>query len=305
MASPAQTSQLPETGQIFLDHVGWFVHDMAEVQTVFGALGFPLTPYSIHGDRDLETGKLNPVGTANRLAMLERGYLEFLVRVPEGDSPAAKHLDDCLARHQGVHLAAFVVSDAEAERERLTAAGLDMMPIVNLRRTIERADGSEGEVAFTLNRPAFGQFPEGRVQCLVHHTPDDMWQDRYLAKDNGIFALDSVWFVGDDPTASADRLSRFTGHQAAEDHIGARPAYTIKLDRGHLRCMSHAAAADALGTTPVPAAATIAAIGFTGDPDRFFEVANAAGVETRRTADGSTIIPADHALGCALVVSKA
>ena len=305
MSPSTDHPQLPEAGRIFLDHVGWFVHDMGAVETVFGALRFPLTPYSIHGDRDLQSGELKPVGTANRLAMLERGYLEFLVRVPEGDSPAAKHLDSCLARHEGVHLAAFVVADAEAERQRLTEAGFAMMPIVNLRRTIERADGSEGEVAFTLNRPEFGQFPEGRVQCLVHHTPDDMWQDRYIAKDNGIHALDAVWFVSDDPEAAAGRLSRFTGHPVEQAHVGARTTFRVGLDRGHLRFMSHAAAADALATTPVPAEATIAAIGFTGDPDRFFETANAAGVETRRTADGATVVPAAHALGCALVVYPA
>ncbi len=304
MASPTSTSQLPQADQIFLDHVGWFVHDIDEVETVFGALGFPLTPYSIHGDRDLETGKLNPVGTANRLAMLKHGYLEFLVRVPQGDSPAAKHLDECLARHEGVHLAAFVVAEAESERERLTGAGIKMMPIVNLRRTIERADGSEGEVAFTLNRPEFGQFPEGRVQCLVHHTPDDMWQDRYVAKDNGISALDGVWFVADDPKASAERLARFTGHAVKDDHVGARPAYRIDLDRGHLRFMSNAAAAEALGNTLVPAAATIAAIAFTGDPDRVFDVAEAAHIDAHRLADDATVIPAAKALGAALVVHR-
>jgi hypothetical protein len=303
MASAPPMPQMPHPGQIFLDHVGWFVHDMADVERIFGALGFPLTPYSVHGDRDLATGELKPVGTANRLAMLERGYLEFLVRVPEGDSPAAKHLDDCLARHQGVHLAAFVVADADAERKRLTDAGVAMMPIVNLRRTIERADGSEGEVAFTLNRPEFGQFPEGRIQSLVHHTPDDMWQERYVAKDNGVRSLDEVWFVSDDPGASAERISRYTGHPVKINSNAGITAHEIALDRGQLLFMTRADAAKALGD-PVPPAATIAAIGFEGDPDRFAEVAKSAGIATRRTAKGATIVPASSALGCALGVSR-
>jgi len=67
MASAPPMPQMPHPGQIFLDHVGWFVHDMADVERIFGALGFPLTPYSVHGDRDLATGELKPVGTANRL----------------------------------------------------------------------------------------------------------------------------------------------------------------------------------------------------------------------------------------------
>ena len=58
MASAPPMPQMPHPGQIFLDHVGWFVHDMAGVERIFGALGFPLTPYSVHGDRDLATGEL-------------------------------------------------------------------------------------------------------------------------------------------------------------------------------------------------------------------------------------------------------
>jgi len=294
--------QLPGNGQIFLDHVGWFVHDMAAVETRFAELGFPLTPFSRHGDRNLVTGELILTGTANRLAMLERGYLEFLVRTPEGTSPAADHLEACLARHEGVHVIAFAIADAEAERARLTDAGVSVMPVVNLRRTIERADGNEGEVAFTLNRAALDAFPEGRIQSLVHHTPDDMWQDRYVAKDNGVRALSEVWFVADDAAASAGRLARFTGRSVTEAHIHSRPGYEVALDRGTLRFMSNAAAAEALANTLVPAAATVAAIAFTGDPDRFFHVAEKARIDAHRLPDGSTVIPAAVALGAALVV---
>ena len=49
---PANTRQTPDAGQIFLDHVGWFVPDMDAAARAFEKLGFGLTPFSIHGDRD-------------------------------------------------------------------------------------------------------------------------------------------------------------------------------------------------------------------------------------------------------------
>ena len=63
------------SGEIFLDHVGWMVPDMVKAASVFDALGFTLTPLSIHHDKNPETGEAVLVGSSNRLAMLSFGYL--------------------------------------------------------------------------------------------------------------------------------------------------------------------------------------------------------------------------------------
>src|SRR5690606_23109917 len=145
-------AQLPEPGQVFLDHVAWMVPDMAQATAVFEQLGFPLTPYAVHGDRDPGTGELKPVGTANRLAMLERGYLEILTPVEGVDTPVIRHMRAALAHHTGVHLLAFAVHDAGVAAREIAERGFRLQPTVHLKRQVEAEDGSQAEAAFTVVR---------------------------------------------------------------------------------------------------------------------------------------------------------
>ncbi len=123
---------------------------------------------------------------------------------------------------------------AEAEARRLAAAGFQLQATVHLRRTIEAADGSEVEVAFTVIRAHFGTVPEGRIQALTHLTPEHMWQERYIAHDNAITGLSEAILAVADPRASAERLARFTGRRALEMVAGA----AVALDRGRLTFLS-------------------------------------------------------------------
>lgn len=293
-----KTPQLPAAGEVFLDHVGWFTSDMTAATSAFERLGFPLTPFSVHGDRDPETGVIKAIGSANHLAMLERGYLEILTPVAGIDSPVARHITSSLERYTGVHLVAFTVADAETDRARLAEAGFTVMPTVNLRRTVELEDGSETEVAFTVLRGELGSIPEGRMQVLTHHTPEAMWQGRYVAK-NGFGQLDEVLFAVSAPAESAGRLASFTGRRAREDG----GIWTVALDRGRLRFMTHDRASAELGGAAIGDGVTIAAIGFQGDPQHVLARTSDTGVPARKLGDGRVIIPADAAVGCCLIVS--
>jgi hypothetical protein len=102
-----QHEQLPRANQVYLDHVGWMVPDMAMAEKAFDNLGLPLTPMSVHGVTDPATGARKPTGTANRLAMLRHGYLEILTPHGDIDNPTVQHLKSSIARHIGVHLLAF------------------------------------------------------------------------------------------------------------------------------------------------------------------------------------------------------
>ena len=166
MPKLASSGQSPGAGKIFLDHVGWMAPDMERAAAVFERLGFPLTPYSVHGDRDPVTGTLKPVGTANRLAMLEQGYLEILAPIDGHQTPLVQHLRNAISHHTGVHLLAFSVNDAEETAREIAAREVTLLPAVHLRRTIEGEDGQDAEVAFTVVRAAFEQFPEARVRAV-------------------------------------------------------------------------------------------------------------------------------------------
>jgi Glyoxalase-like domain len=296
----AQNRQVPEAGQMFLDHVGWFVPDMDVAARAFEKLGFNLTPYSVHGDRDAATGELKPLGTANRLVMLEEAYLEILTLHGGVTNPSVERMKTSMARHVGVHLIAMTVADSLAEAKRLEKDGFALNPTINLRRQIEAQDGSQVEVAFTVIRPMEGVHPEGRIQVLTQHTPEHMWQPRYVKNDNAISGLRGVMLVVDDPAEVEARLARFTARQ-----VTARPDHTlIKLDRGHLRIFKATEARAYLGGLKVPAAPCMAALGFVSrDLDRTRAFLKGRGVKLAEDGASRIIVDASDGVGAYLIIS--
>lgn len=251
-----QLEQLPAPGRIFLDHVGWMVPDMAFAERVFDNLGLPLTPLSVHGVTDPATGKRTPTGTANRLAMLPQGYLEILTPHGDIDNPTVAHLKSSIARHIGIHLLAFTVADAEAGAKRLAAEGFELQPTVHLRRSIEAEDGSQVEVAFTVIRTGYDTFPEARCQILTHHTPQHMWQQRYLPTESCIAGLLEATLVVDDPAECAGRFSKFLGRGVLPD----KEDRLILLDRGRVRFIKRQNASNLFGARMLPPNPSVAAI---------------------------------------------
>lgn len=291
--------QLPEGGEIFLDHVGWYVPDLADVRHTFARLGFRLTPYSVHGDRDKETGQIVPQGSANHLAMLERGYLEFLTDVEGTDTPVSRHMRERMERYTGVHLTAFTVNNALAEAERLDAAGIDLQPTVNLRRDAEAADGSTVEVAYTVVRARFGLFPEGRIQTLSHHSAEHLWQARYIARENAILGLTEIVYALADPVAGAERLATFTGRRAAEVDSGMG----ISLDRGRLTFITPDDVTRLLGFHPVPDAPAPVAVGFSShDLGKTRDFLARQGVRLAIDEPNRLVVEPHEALGAALII---
>ena len=294
--------QLPAGGEIFLDHVGWYVPDLDDVGRAFGRLGFPLTPYSVHGDRDPESGAIIAQGSANRLALLEQGYLEFLTDVEGTDTKVGTHLRREMDRYIGVHLTAFSVFDAVAEADRLAGDGFRLQPTVHLRRTIEGADGADVEVAFTVVRAAFGSIPEGRIQTLAHHTPEHLWQRRYMAEANALIGLAEVVFSVADPTASAGRLAKFTGRSAIETETGM----SVPLDRGKLTFFEPKDVPRQLGIQAMPEAPATVAIGLVSrDLAKTREFMRAQSVRLAVDEPNRLIVEPDEALGSALIVYPA
>lgn len=250
-------AQLPAPGEVFLDHVGWFVEDMGVAAPAFERLGFVLTPYSEHKNATAEGGRV-PSGTANRCAMLQRGYLEFLVQVRGSETVLSRQLRDGLMRYEGAHLIALATANAEVEHIRLAAAGFDPQPVVKLRRPLALVGGSEAMASFSVLRTAPELMPEGRIQFLTHETPDLVWQPGQLARDNGIEALTGVLIVVADVVEAAGRYARYCGRPAQS--IGGGGA-VIGLDRGRIAIVGPEAKSALFGTaflSPPPRMAAIA-----------------------------------------------
>ncbi len=268
--------QLPILDEIFLDHVGHFVRDPHAAGRALARAGFAPTPVSVQVVPDAD-GTPRPTGTGNVTAMFSRGYIEALFKT--ADTPLGRELDAALARHGGVHLAAFSVADAAAAHRRLASAGFRMQPLVHMQRPVDTG-GAPGIAAFTLARLEPGQMPEGRIQILTHRTEAMVWQPRWLSHPNGAVALTSVIIVVADLDDAVRRFARFTGRAAMSSPLGQ----TIELDRGRVQVMTAEAFTRKLPDVPIPSlpfigayAIRVASLAVTRD------MLKRAGLRTRRS----------------------
>jgi hypothetical protein len=235
--------QAPKPGSLNLDHVAHFVPDSDAASAALEQLGFTLTPFSPQSHRLQPNGPLVPAGTGNRCAMFEAGYVEFLT--PTGITPVADQLRAAIQRYVGVHLIAFGTSAPDLDHARLSEQGFDPLTPVALQRPIGTETG-EDTARFTVVRVPPGTMPEGRIQYCQHHTPDLVWQKRWLEHGNGAIALAGVLLCVEDPGAAARRYSRFSGLPFTAAH----GAHHIETARGTLAFVDAAALKRGLGLTP-------------------------------------------------------
>jgi hypothetical protein len=256
--APSPTSQadrqLPLGEEIFLDHVGHFVHDAKSAGRALRRAGFAPAPAAIHTSPDRDSGAPRPTGTGNVTAMLARGYIEALFKT--ADTPLGRELDTAMARYRGLHLAAFAVANSASAHRRLTASGFRVQPLVEMERPVD-ADGKPATAAFTIARLERGEMAEGRIQILTHRSEHLVWQPRWLAHPNGAVGLASLVIAVADVTEAAQRFARFAGRPARPTGSGR----TIDLDRGRVELVTAAALARMLPEIPPPSLPFMAAYG--------------------------------------------
>ena len=233
MSSPETArAQIPAAGELVLDHVAHFVPHVDAASEALEKLGFTLTPFSEQSQRVEPGGPLVPAGSGNRCVMLREGYLEFLT--PTGDTPIADQLRTAIKRYTGVHLVAFGSAAPDADHARLVRAGFGPLPPVALQRQIGTATG-EGTARFTVVRVPPGTMPEGRIQFCQQHTPELLWQPRWLDHHNRATALAGVILRVADAREAAQRFARYTGLLAQLSgsvwRIGTARGYLLFVDR--------------------------------------------------------------------------
>jgi hypothetical protein len=179
--------------------------------------------------------------------MLGRGYLEFLTATgnAEAASPVASQLRAAIKRYVGVQLLAFGTAAPDIDHARLAKGGFEPLPPVSLQRPIETESG-EDTARFTVVRVPPGAMAEGRIQFCQHHTPELLWQQRWMAHANHLSALTTVLICTEDPQQTAQRYARFTGllpHTAGN-------AWRLDTARGAVVFIDPRQAERHLGCTP-------------------------------------------------------
>ncbi len=86
---------------------------------------------------------------------------------------------------------------------------------------------------------------EGRIQYCQHHTPEVVWQTRWLKHANHAVGLASVLICVADPAEAAQRYARFSGLPVQQ--VGH--AWRLDSDRGYLLFMQASSLQQWLGVT--------------------------------------------------------
>ena len=262
-------NQLPSEGEKLLDHIAHWVPDLEAASETLESLGFILTPWSEQHASARPGAPITPVGSANRCIMLRSGYLEILA--PLAPTPIGRELRAGIDRYVGVHLLAFGSSDTKAEQARLEALGFPQRPVVALRREVQTESGRTETLRFTVGRAELGSMAEGRIQFLTHHTPEHLWQTRYLGHPNTVEDLAEVWIVVADLEEAA---ARYTSYLDSPAHRVEPGAASIALSRGRVSLFTAEAFRERLPGAGVPALPFIAGYGLAAaDPGRARELA--------------------------------
>lgn len=291
----------PPPPSLTVDHVAHFVPDINGAGAALEQLGFTLTPFSAQSVRPEGGGAPVPAGTGNRCVMLQQGYLEFLA--PTHDTSNANQLRTAISRYTGIHLIAFGSNDGNADHARLAHEGFKPLPPIALQREIGTVSGfgaGTGTARFTVVRVPPGTMAEGRIQYCQHHTPELVWQRRWVDHRNGITGLAGVIVCVADPEEAAQRYMRFAGVAARR----AEHSWHLDMARGYLLFVTPQKVNERLGVT-APALPWIA--GTVLETNNFAVTERTlrdAGADMRALGGGCVLIELPPVLGGIVIMQR-
>ncbi|GGU09835.1 VOC family protein [Actinomadura citrea] len=232
-----------------IDHSVLYTTDIDATAATYEALGFTLSPLSMHIGSHRPGGERKPMGAGNRCALFGRTYLELLGLFGDG-SVDPWNIRPLISRYEGLHGCSFGCGDAEAVERRLREAGLSSSGVLPLQRDVETPGGTATArfEAVHLDRDLT---PEGLIHIARHLTPELIHQPRYLDHANGATHLHSVLLVVDDADleATVARYARILGVAP----IAEGPRRVLLLDAGRMEIVAVSAFGEVLPGEPVPA----------------------------------------------------
>lgn len=264
------------------DHPVVAVRDMESGRATYERLGFTVPPRGSHIEW----------GTGNWCIMFEHDYLE-LRGVVDG-TRYLHHLDDFLARREGLMGVAFSTDDAQLAFRRAQEAGLRPREPRSLTRRFELPEG-ETRPSFQLVflEPEDTPGMQG-VLMIEHLTPELLRRPQWLEHPNGAVQVASMTVMVDEPAALQGGYSRLFGNCSLSDG-----ALQVDVGRGGRLCFLAPAAARREGLaiegfgTPLMCAMALAV----ADTDRTARVLTANGVPWIRSDGGAVRVAAEHACG--------
>lgn len=296
-----------------LHHVGHVVGDMAQAITLYRRLGFHVPPPSVPALAPSAGAVPEPFGAANTHADLSRSFVELVTPLKPGSArglppdtrtvplqaPPEKlplvrsrieatsaRLAGWRDRFEGLHILMFSSPDVDGTASRLTAAGVGHGGVTTVGRPVETPDGTRAEAVRYLE---IDRAPEGRVGVVADLDPE-FQHTCHLDHPNGAQDLvEAVLCASEEQLPLVrERYERYLGRPiTAEGPVTLLPA-------GDLPDLLPGETAPAL---PALVACTVAV----PDIARVRTLHTENGLPVRETARGELFVPAEAALGVALV----
>ena len=276
-----------------VNHVGVAVRDLDAASARYEALGFTLSPLSVHFGSTKPDEPPEPLATGNRCAIFPHNYIEVLGVVNPGrpDWSWGKFLN----RFQGGHIICFGCKDANVVHDRVSTTDIKTSDVIALQRDIGTQEGVR-TARFDCVHFDRDATPEGLIQAARHRNPEYVHQQRYLTHANGARALAEVVLATSAPEAYARRYETLTNRKAQKR--GDRWEIDLPLVT-RLLFMSPEEIGMFLPGSLFSPPPSIAAMGFEVEDLARTEDVLAKGQFTTIKADGRLIVPAEEALGVA------
>ncbi|WP_328388123.1 VOC family protein [Nocardia sp. NBC_00416] len=231
-----------------IDHSVLYTTDMNTTAATYEALGFTLSPLSMHMGSNRPGGERKPMGAGNRCALFGRTYLEILGLFGDG-SVDPWNIRPLIAEYEGLHGNSFGCVDAERTEKRLRAAGLSVSGVLPLQRDVDTPTGVQTArfQAIHLDRSLT---PEGLIHVAYHLTPELLHQARYLEHANGATHLHSVLLVVADADVEAT-VARYALILDVEP-VAEGQLHVLPLPLGRVEILGVSAFGAVLPGEPVP-----------------------------------------------------
>ncbi|MFF8278070.1 VOC family protein [Streptomyces lateritius] len=320
-----------------LHHVGHIVEDMAQAISLYERLGFVVPPPSCPAMPRHEGAAPEPFGAANTHADFPSSFLELATCVEDGDTsrglpadarlvpleaPAevlpvlverigetSANLAACLDRFEGLHILMFSSPAIDEAAARLTAAGVRHGGVNTVRRAAPHGAKVPVETVRYLeidgdapgDRP--GAVAEGRVG-VVADMDADVQGSRDLDHPNGAVGLvEAILCVADrELTAVQQRYETYLGRPARQE--GA--ARVFDLEGAALTLVPESGLAAFLpGERPAALPALVGCTVAVRDLAVTRDLLRGNGLPLRETPSGDMFVPADAALGTAVLFRPA
>ncbi|MEU9995714.1 VOC family protein [Streptomyces sp. NPDC050848] len=296
-----------------LHHVGHVVSDMSQAIALYRRLGFHVPPPSVPALAPREGAAPEPFGAANTHADLAHSFVELVAPLEPGNTdglPAdarivplqvppeklplvmsrieetSAQLGGWRDRFEGLHILMFSSPDVDGAAKRLTAAGVGHGGVNTVGRPVETPNGVRTEPVRYLE---IDGAPEGRVGVVADVDPE-FQHTRHLDHPNGAQDLvEAVLCVPDGqlPLVS-ERYERYLGRPISSE--------------GPVTLLTEADLPDLLpGEAPPALPALVACTVAVPDIARVRALLAENGLPVRETARGELFVPAEEALGSALI----